>query len=417
MNNMHSNPHWKIGKAQRDINNNNNKMNPGPGQYTLPYSFPNGPKYSISSKAGATDLTKFNCSPGPAQYEPKYKDGNPKYSMRIKPQQTNKSELTPGPGNYEIRTDKSLQCPSYKFGKEKKEGLNLAKAQNTPGPGNYEYESDALNITNPKFSFGKGIRRETQRPKTPGPGQYEYKNYIGKEAPKISMSMKLTKEKSESSRVPGPGHYNQTNYNSYKTKSPSYRIGSAKREGIYKYMESNPGPGQYLPDSCSNQTRPKTPSWKIGTSKRSPLNPSDPSIPGPGNYNIGENLGKRGPKYSIVGKHKNGKNIGNGVPGPGRYESCTVNKTNNPAWKIGTGNRNDDLRRKIKEGVPGPGKYEYGIHDKTDGPKFKFGTGKRGTELKNDVPGPGQYHIPCSIIDINDYTREAGKFDPQYRYI
>ena len=36
---------------------------------------------------------------------------------------------------------------------------------------------------------------------------------------------------------------------------------------------------------------------------------------------------------------------------------------------------------------------------------------------KSDSPGPGQYHIPCSFDDINDYTREQGQFDPNFRYI
>ena len=36
---------------------------------------------------------------------------------------------------------------------------------------------------------------------------------------------------------------------------------------------------------------------------------------------------------------------------------------------------------------------------------------------KSDTPGPGQYHIPCAIVDVNDYTRESGKFDPNFRYI
>ena len=51
------------------------------------------------------------------------------------------------------------------------------------------------------------------------------------------------------------------------------------------------------------------------------------------------------------------------------------------------------------------------------GPHYKFGTEKRGFVQKSDTPGPGQYHIPCAIVDVNDYTREAGNFDPNFRYI
>ena len=196
-------------------------------------------------------LLNFPAPQGPGQYQPQYKDGNPKYSMRIRPN-TAKSEVTPGPGNYDLRKDKSLVVPSYKFGTEKKDGLDLAQTKYVPGPGNYEYKADAINKTQPKFSFGKEVRGDNRRPMTPGPGQYQYKEFLGKEAPKITMSMKLPKEGDDSRYVPGPGQYNSTNSNYYRPKSPSYKIGTAKREGIYKCMEGNPGPGQYGPDNCTN---------------------------------------------------------------------------------------------------------------------------------------------------------------------
>ncbi|MCQ2818669.1 MAG: hypothetical protein MJ252_15490 [archaeon] len=60
--------------------------------------------------------------------------------------------------------------------------------------------------------------------------------------------------------------------------------------------------------------------------------------------------------------------------------------------------------------------YEYDAKNKRAAPKYKFGTEPRCKSAKTDTPGP-QYHIPCSIVDVNDYTREAGKFDPNYRYI
>lgn len=54
---------------------------------------------------------------------------------------------------------------------------------------------------------------------------------------------------------------------------------------------------------------------------------------------------------------------------------------------------------------------------KDSAPKYRFGSEKRGGSAKNDTPGPGQYHIPCAVVDVNDYTRSAGAFDPHYRYI
>ena len=157
--NRRSEPKWKIGTGPRGTKRNNDV--PGPGQYNAPYTFPNGPKYSMSSKAGTFDPTKLSCTPGPGQYQPQYKDGNPKYSMRIRPN-TAKSEVTPGPGNYDLRKDKSLVVPSYKFGTEKKDGLDLAQTKYVPGPGNYEFNTNNR-VSSPKYKFGSQKRGYVQR--------------------------------------------------------------------------------------------------------------------------------------------------------------------------------------------------------------------------------------------------------------
>lgn len=289
----------------------------------------------------------------------------------------------------------------------------MAQAKYVPGPGNYETRDNPMNRSQPKFSFGKETRGDNRRPQTPGPGQYQCKEFLGKEAPKISMSGKNGKEYNESRYVPGPGQYNGSMIN--RPKSPSYKIGTAQRQGLYNFLEGNPGPGQYVPDNCTNKVRPKTPSWVIGSSKRPPLNPGDSTVPGVGNYNVSQGLGK-GPKYTMVGKNTYGANWKNGVPGPGQYENnAEVTAKKSPIWKIGTGSRDDDLKRVKRENVPGPGMYDGG--SKENGPKYRFGSEKRDQNTKNSMPGPGQYRIPCSIVDVNDYTRGAGNFDPNYRYI
>ena len=107
----------------------------------------------------------------------------------------------------------------------------------------------------------------------------------------------------------------------------------------------------------------------------------------------------------------------NSNPGPGQYSDNMKNKKHYPAWKIGTGSREDQLKRVIRDGYPGPGNYDFIGKNIKLGPKYGFGTEKRGGVRKSDTPGPGQYHIPCAIVDVNDYTREQGNFDPNYRYI
>ena len=404
-------PTWRIGSALRE--NKNSNKNPGPGQYDIPNKIFNGPKYSIATKSGAFDPTKNSFAPGPGQYNAttKNRPSSAKYTMRAKPYPKN-TDITPGPGNYNLRTEKQLQAPSYIFGKDKKKGLEYDNARYVPGPGNYEYTADILHEKHPKFSFGKEIRGDNKSYKTPGPGQYEYKNFIGKEGPRITMSAKFRTKIGENN--PGPGQYDETNTNKYKNKTPSYRIGTAKRQGLYNSID-NPGPGQYAPDRYTDHVRPKTPSWKIGTGKRPDLNPGDKSTPGVGNYDISKSIGG-GPKYSMVGKGNIG-GIGNKNPGPGQYNNSNAIYRKNPSWKIGTSQRDDELKRVKREGVPGPGTYEYYDRTKNAAPRYKFGSEKRGYVQKSDTPGPGQYRIPCSFDDINDYTREQGRFDPKFRYV
>ena len=59
---------------------------------------------------------------------------------------------------------------------------------------------------------------------------------------------------------------------------------------------------------------------------------------------------EKGPKYTIIGKG-NTCNVKNSYPGPWQNNDTIYNKTCNPAWKIGTGNRDDNLTRVIREGV------------------------------------------------------------------
>ena len=413
----HRDPTWKIGTEIRGKGLKND--NPGPGTYVpdrnTNFVRPKTPSWKIGTGL-RPDLNPVDKSvPGPGNYDPQYKSGNPKYTMRMRPYSA-KSEVTPGPGNYNVRTDKNLIVPSYKFGTERKDGLNLATSKYVPGPGNYEYNADAINVKHPKFSFGKELRGDNKRPMTPGPGTYAHKQYVGKEGPKITMSSKYGFDpvQGDARYVPGPGMYNNADsYNANHYKYPTWKIGTETRgKGL---RNENPGPGTYAPDRNTNFVRPKTPSWKIGTGQRPDLNPVDKSVPGPGNYNLRDAVG-RGPKYSMPGKGNRG-NVKNGNPGPGQYNETMYDKTKYPSWKIGTGMRDDDLKRVIREGVPGPGNYDFVGKNYNVGPKYKFGTERRGYVKKSDVPGPRQYHIPCAIVDVNDYTREQGKFDPHFRYI
>ena len=46
-----------------------------------------------------------------------------------------------------------------------------------------------------------------------------------------------------------------------------------------------------------------------------------------------------------------------------------------------------------------------------------FGKETRGGNTKNFVPGPGQYHIPCTVVDVPKYQTYSSGFKEEYRFI
>ena len=87
---------------------------PGVGMYNIPSTFPKGPKYTMKGPNRGAEISKTNCSPGPGVYNPLIKSSAPAYSLRGRPNYIPYNAKNPGPGDYDVRTNKSLIVPSYK---------------------------------------------------------------------------------------------------------------------------------------------------------------------------------------------------------------------------------------------------------------------------------------------------------------
>ena len=400
-------PIWKIGTSERPKLKESEL--PGPGSYDIRFKFPDGPSYSMASKLKKKGEEIE--SPGPASYNPKNNNQKSSYTFghryKERPQ-----EMSPGPGNYNLRRDKDLSVPSNIFGHDKK--LKKGNETKTPGPG--KYDNDNLNFTNinhPKYSFGKEKRISSNNCDLPGPGSYRHKEYVGKEGKKISMGLKFKSKSMEN--LPGPGQYQASNLDATLKKLPDIKIGTAKRFSSTNIFADCPGPGQYNDQEMVKYVKINKPSWKIGTSIRKPLTGHRES-PGPGAYNISKDIGKGSPQYTMRIKDKEMKRFV--TPGPGRYNNEELNNFKHyPSWKIGTGKRDDTLKRQIREGFPGPGTYQCFYNHLSNAPKYGFGTQKRYKDKFDDNPGPGSYHIPCSIVEVNNYTREQGVFNENFKFI
>jgi hypothetical protein len=69
----------------------------------------------------------------------------------------------------------------------------------------------------------------------------------------------------------------------------------------------------------------------------------------------------------------------------------------------------------MKENYPGPGNYNSDSKGNT--PSYRFGNQTRNNKNLNTTPGPGQYHIPYTMMDVPRYLTTGGGFNSQTRYI
>lgn len=109
------------------------------------------------------------------------------------------------------------------------------------------------------------------------------------------------------------------------------------------------------------------------------------------------------------------KNYDNKVPGPGTYRKDDINlKDSAPSWRFGSSGRNNVFNTNANKG-PSPG--DYNQMNKTSG-GFKFGSDSRFKAIKKEIPGPGNYKIPTSIVDVpNRYMATGGKFMEEFKFV
>lgn len=297
---------------------------------------------------------------------------------------------------------------------------NLPKWNEDPGPGNYSPNADIQHTSQPKFSFGKEPRGDHTKPIKPCPGDYDFKMKFGNEGPVSSMHGSINPSGGMNRSFetsPGPGAYLPNMYT--KPSPPGFKLGTSSRDLPNNDIKNNnPGPGSYAFDKAQNNTLNASPKWGMGTGVTTRMDPrlkNREYSPGPGYYKIDKNLGM-GPKFSLGPKLPPNTKWKESIPGPGNYNSgTTANLKKNPGWKIGTEARGDELKGGFKNTVPGPGMYD--TRKGFVAPSTVFGKSARMEGGKKSEAGPGSYRIPCSIVDVNPYTRSAGKFDPKFKFV
>jgi hypothetical protein len=248
-----------------------------------------------------------------------------------------------------------------------------------------------------------------------GPGNYDitYGNIEKSLAEKRGYTMRARNKSVEgSTKVPGPGNYTPviagnsdtgTRIGKFFCSIKSKLKGTAKRLDLGALTNTMPGPGQYYdPDKSSMQKV----MGMFGKDIRS-FGAKGKLAPGPGQYdmvykkNTSAAWGFGSAKRQIG--HVQNKSMT--VPGPGTYNSVSVEVNSRiesgVKYSMGNGSRvtkNNTL-------APGPGNYNY--TDSMDKRGVRMGTEMRKFESDkkaNPGPSPGTYEIKSSFPDVAPYS-------------
>lgn len=329
----------------------------------------------------------------------------PAWSMGASKRNGFHGNAAPGPGAYEAHTRLKHASPSWKLGTASR---GNDRRSDVPGPGSYD-SPGKVSTSAPKHIFGVKSPQKYES-FAPGPGAYDPATQKGydRNAPSYTFGSK-TGVANDKTRVPGPGSYEQTS-KIQNIASPGYRIGSAKRDGLYK-DSTTPGPGSYGTRPTSAFNKESGPKYGFGTANRDELAGMSRTLPGPGAY---EHKGMfespvKGGGASIVPRRPDSAIFSAGrTPGPGAYTVNTnLKTTTSPAYRMGSASRDT----KERAGAPGPGNYDPRAVQGKGG--VRIGTSVRSPLNRNSgTPGPGSYEYKLKVGEGPKYVmnprREEG---------
>ncbi len=229
---------------------------------------------------------------------------------------------------------------------------------------------------------------------------------MGTETQGKTLGKKLEAARTSNMFAPAPGTY-EPNYNPVLTASPGWRMGTSTRNDADKARArtSNfPPPDSYNPHFKT--IKEGSPTFSFGKGQRSSLGASTFRTPGAGTYNI--------PSYAVEGRQNSmglkleaQSAIGieqrktRGNPGAGTYNAdFTKVAKHNGAFSMKA-----RPATKVEDKAPGPGAYNQTKVKGKAAPAYGFGSAsQREKQPPATAPGPGNYHVPCSISNLPSYT-------------
>ena len=171
---------------------------------------------------------------------------------------------------------------SVRIGLTKRPDIWEASTKNdAPGPGNYADDKNNIG-KNVKGAASMGSKYKPARNDNPGPGQYSGDPIMQKSSTmngKISQAQRQDIWAESTNDLPGPGNYAEVPSSFGTTRGVATMGGKYKPE-----RNDNPGPGQYDNDASKLRSNAGA-SVRIGSAKREDIwKESMNDLPGPGNY-------------------------------------------------------------------------------------------------------------------------------------
>ncbi|OHS93433.1 hypothetical protein TRFO_11869 [Tritrichomonas foetus] len=392
---------WSYGKRMRDT--------PGPGAYSVPSSFGDGPKYTFQGRpkekihileppilllpstlsshrtsfGGRTRTPPMEETPGPLDIRGTFGKDLPKISFHGR-HELPVSDVPPPtaynvPRSFDTRPIKILNGPR----------TDLIDHRPRPKPGTYFLPSDF--DSHKQLTIGPVLPPPELDNGVPGPGQYNaYKN-LGSEAPKYSFPKDTQRDRKNS--LPGPAEYNSSSTNLDTHGKVPFSIGKKSRPPLkfeplggdtHDYPYVNIG-GTMIPKSVTIGYRPETCYETVS--------------PGPG-YSSKSSFELRKISIGNLTKIQDGENC---APSPDHYFKAPFVVPRTEPFKGFNGpisREPEEIKR--DKWVPSPG--DYSVTRDLDKPKacFKFNKAEKLKEYKADTTAP--YSQPTSSLGGPRFT-------------
>ncbi|WIA35656.1 hypothetical protein OEZ86_004068 [Tetradesmus obliquus] len=391
-------------KRWPELQQQQQELLPGPGQYYVAAVGPAGPAFSMAGKLGddARQQREAAKQPAPGDYHTELPGTGHAFTIAARvpspsAAQQPGSELA-GPGAYyNPAAEAALQASkAYSFGARLAPPAGAAAGADSPGPASYAVPEEG---GGPAYTIGGKLRSTDVSSDSPGPASYAVPPSIPS-GPCFTMGTRPPDKDAAAAGCEGPavGDYDVVDPGGMAVSGPAWTMGGRLAAADAEARTADqPGPGQYAVDASG----PSGPAWSMGARLPQPglagNGAADGAGPGPGEYYNEDGAAARGPAFSMAGRsaQDSAAAAAADIPGPGAYLAAdyldpAVHAA--PAFSMGT--KLTDSSSAADNASPGPGAFQ--LPELPRGPCYSMAgraAAAAGDAAADGLPGPGAYGV------------------------